>query len=49
MLAGAVANSSYLLTCAVAAFEVDTEDMMTLSANSLSIPARERLYPGEKR
>jgi hypothetical protein len=43
------ANFNYLFTYVIPAFEVDSEDMMTPMANSLSIPARKRLYAGEKR
>jgi hypothetical protein len=37
------ANHNYLSTYVDSAFEVDSEDMMTPTADSLSIPARKRL------
>ena len=42
------ANYKYLFIYAVSSFEVDSEDMMTPTADSLSNPARERLYAGEE-
>ena len=37
------ANYNYFPVYVVSSFEVDSEDMMTPTANSLSIPARKRL------
>ena len=47
MLTGAVANSNYLFTYVMVAFEVDMEDMMAPAVKRLSNPARKRLYAGE--
>jgi len=42
-LTGSDAKFNYFFTCGQRPIEVDSEDMMTPTANSLSISARKRL------